>query len=119
MATWNSMLPQCFQRDGRETTYESVVAEFSPDIGRPIRVRRASDDLRIIGGTMLMTHAQKAIFWDWWKTEAARGLASFTFPDPDDGGAAVTVEFVSSNPPTFRQISPARHSVDLTFRILP
>lgn len=119
MATWHASLPQCFLHAGRETTYESPVAEFAPDIGRPIRVRRASDDMRIIGGTMVMTSAQKNAFWTWWADDVGRGLSSFFFPDPDNPGSDVTVEFVSSTPPTFRSISPGRHSVDLSFRVLP
>ena len=119
MATWHSSLPKCFQHIGRDHTFESAVAEFSPDIGRPIRVRRASDDLRIISGTMVMTKSQKAVFWTWWRDDAERGIASFFFPDPDNPLAEVSVEFVSATPPTFRSISPNRHAVDLSFRILP
>lgn len=99
-------------------TRERAIAEFTPDVGRPIRRRRQTLAHELLEVTVKASRQAVADFWVFWEDEIDLGLDSFTMTHPRTG-EAITVEFTSAEPPRFDRATGNSFTSSWQLRVLP
>lgn len=115
MAAWPASLPQYFQI-GMTDTRQSGFLRSATDTGPYKQRKRFTAVARFIGGSMIITAAQRTTFETFYVTTTNQGADAFDFLDPH-GFATVSVRFVE--PPAFTALGNSKWQMDLKLEVLP
>ena len=94
MAVWDVNLPQK-QFAGIKESWNDGLTRSQMDAGPPkVRVRFTAE-VRNLDIPIVLTTAEKATFNNFYVVTLARGVATFTWTDPDDDTTTITFRFKS------------------------
>lgn len=116
MSNWPSTLPQELIEDNFEETMQNLIISTDMEVGPPKTRRRLTANSTPVKGSIIVTKAQRAIFFTFFHSTIAGGAIKFTWEHPITG---TTVKMKIIGQPKITPLGGDYFKIDIDFHILP
>lgn len=116
MINWPSTLPQELIEDNFEETMQDLIISTDMKVGPPKTRRRLTANSTPVKGSIIVTKAQRAIFFTFFHSTIAGGAIKFTWKHPITG---TTVKMKIIGQPKITPLGGDYFKIDMDFHILP